>query len=329
MGIHGESGAERFRFEDARDAMARMTARLLERTKAGPLVALLNNLGGTTPLEMAVLAGALLEGEGGDRVGHLIGPAPMMTSLDMHGVSLTLMPADEAMIARLAEPVAPHAWPAIVRVGAMAVRPMPDGLTPLRPSPSRDPRTAALLAQCCDLLTAMEADLNALDARSGDGDTGSTLAGAARALKASIPDLPLADLTQLWRAIGDELSQTMGGSSGVLLAIYFAAVGDAAAGGRTMIDALGAGLARVQEVGGARLGDRTMIDALDPALAALPRGLSAAASAARQAADATAAMGRANAGRASYVSRDQLIGHNDPGAEAVARLFEGLAAGSR
>jgi dihydroxyacetone kinase len=68
-----------------------------------------------------------------------------------------------------------------------------------------------------------------------------------------------------------------------------------------------------------------MIDALGPALSALPQGLDAAASAARDGAQKTAAMGRANAGRASYVPEENLIGHVDPGAEAVARLFEGLA----
>jgi dihydroxyacetone kinase len=36
-------------------------------------------------------------------------------------------------------------------------------------------------------------------------------------------------------------------------------------------------------------------------------------------------MTRAKAGRATYISQDKLAGHNDPGAEAVARLFEGLA----
>ena len=132
-------------------------------------------------------------------------------------------------------------------------------------------------------------------------------------------------MTQLYRAIGNELSQTMGGSSGVLLAIFFSAVGDAAASGHTMSDALRAGLARVQEVGGARPGDRTMIDALAPSLAVLADGLSASAAAARAGADATARMSRAGAGRASYISEAQLIGHNDPGAEAVARLFEQLA----
>jgi hypothetical protein len=68
-----------------------------------------------------------------------------------------------------------------------------------------------------------------------------------------------------------ELSQTMGGSSGVLLAIFFAAAGDASASGKTWIGALTAGLDRVMQVGGAAPGHRTMIDALAPALAALPR----------------------------------------------------------
>jgi dihydroxyacetone kinase len=68
-----------------------------------------------------------------------------------------------------------------------------------------------------------------------------------------------------------------------------------------------------------------MIDALLPALEALPDGLAAAAEAARKGADATAEITRARAGRASYVSAESLAGHNDPGAEAVARLFEHLS----
>ena len=34
---------------------------------------------------------------------------------------------------------------------------------------------------------------------------------------------------------------------------------------------------------------------------------------------------RAKAGRAAYVPEENLKGHNDPGAEAVALVFEGLA----
>jgi triose/dihydroxyacetone kinase / FAD-AMP lyase (cyclizing) len=116
----------------------------------------------------------------------------------------------------------------------------------------------------------------------------------------------------------------MGGSSGVLLAIFFTAAGDASASGQDAVSALKSGLMRIQQVGGASLGDRTMIDALSPALVALPNGLELAAAAARNGANSTAKMLRAGAGRASYVSEMHLDGHNDPGAEAVARLFEEL-----
>ena len=51
----------------------------------------------------------------------------------------------------------------------------------------------------------------------------------------------------------------------------------------------------------------------------------AAAVAARAGADRTASIHKAKAGRAAYVPEENLKGHNDPGAEAVALLFEILA----
>ncbi|MEO0918695.1 MAG: DAK2 domain-containing protein, partial [Pseudomonadota bacterium] len=182
-----------------------------------------------------------------------------------------------------------------------------------------------VIEKVADLLISAEGKLNELDAKSGDGDTGSTLATAARALKSSLDRMPLADLTQLFPALGNELSQTMGGSSGVILAIYFNAAGDACANGASVQRALVDGLTRVSQVGGASVGDRTMIDALSPALEALPNGIAAAAAAARAGADSTAAIHRAKAGRAAYVPEENLKGHNDPGAEAVALLFDALA----
>ena len=327
LGIHGEAGIEQVDFAGARDAMEKVVARLAPRLAEGPQAALLNNLGGSTPLEMGVLAEELVRSAIGRRIRWMIGPAPLMTSLDMQGFSVSVLavtPEDEAA---LRAPVAPHAWPGCNPVGEVLVAAIPDGLIPIQPMPSHNAAARALIQRCCAVLIDAEPDLNALDAKSGDGDTGSTLATAARALVQSLDRLPLADHTQLYRAIGQELSQTMGGSSGVLLAIFFAAAGDASAGGAGLVEALRTGLDRVQKVGGAGLGDRTMIDALAPALAALDRGLSSAAAAARAGADGTAGMARARAGRASYLAAGSILGHNDPGAEAVARLFEALAAG--
>jgi len=324
LGIHGESGVELVDFTTAREAMRVVLERLKPNVGAGPKVALLNNLGGATPLEMAVLAEELAKSDAIEDIRYLVGPAPMMTSLDMRGFSVSLLAVDEAYLALLQTQVPMRDWPGCIELNDPVIHPIPDGLTPIKPIPSQNPDTAAFVAQCCDVFIAAEAELNALDAQSGDGDTGSTLAGAARALKSAMGWLPLADATQLYRAIGLELSQTMGGSSGVLLAIFFSATGDAASSGLPNIEALKAGLARVQEVGGAHLGDRTMIDALAPALDSLPDGFATAAKAARAGADHTAKIVKAKAGRASYISEARLSGHNDPGAEAVALLFENM-----
>jgi len=325
LGIHGEAGVEQIIYETARQAIAAVAEKLTPAMGTGAHVVLLNNLGGASVLEMSVLAAELVKSGLADRIDRMVGPAAMMTSLAMRGFSVSVL-TYSAEDARLLEaPCVLPAWPGCAALLPATVLPLPDGLSPIKALPSAHAETRAFLVECCRILLAAEADLNALDAKSGDGDTGSTLAGAARALLAAMDALPLADQTQLYRAIGQELSQTMGGSSGVLLAIFFAAAGDASAAGMPMRQALLAGLERMQEIGGAKPGDRTMIDALLPALTALETGLPAAALAARKGADHTAQLTRAQAGRASYVSADQLLGHVDPGAEAVARLFEHLS----
>ena len=326
LGIHGEPGVEQVDFSGAAAAIEMVVDRLVSDMSPGPHAALVNNLGSATPLEMSVLVEELLKSQIGDRIRWVIGPAPLMTSLDMRGFSVSLLPVGNDEEAALAAPVSCGAWPGCHSVAGVDVLPLPDGLTPIAPMPSNHPAHRDFIEKCCRMFIEAEGDLNALDLKSGDGDTGSTLATAARALIGALDRLPQADITQLYRAIGLELSQTMGGSSGVLLAIFFAAAGDASASGEDTIGSLKTALARVQEVGGAGPGDRTMIDALAPALDSLGDGLAAAATAARAGADGTAKIGKARAGRASYIASENLIGHNDPGAEAVARLFEHLSA---
>ncbi len=325
LGIHGESGVEQIAFSGAAAALESVVGKLSAAMSDKPHVALLNNLGGCSVLEMSVLVYALIQSSAGSRITHIVGPASMMTSLDMRGFSLSVFAAEAADLKALKAETPLVAWPGINKVTPLEIVALPDGLTPIMPLPSEHKPTRDFLTSSCKLLISLEADLNALDAKSGDGDTGSTLTGAALALIDAMDKLPLSDHTQLYRAIGQELSQTMGGSSGVLLAIFFAATGDAASSGLPMREALQAGLQRMQEVGGANLGDRTMVDALAPALEALGKGLSEAAKAARDGANHTATIVHAKAGRSSYVSAEQLKGHIDPGAEAVARLFEHLA----
>ena len=321
LGIHGEPGVEQVPFSDAKDAMRRVLDKLRPHVATGPCVALLNNLGATTALEMSVLANTLAQD---GVVTHVVGPAAMMTALDMHGFSVSLMPLSADDQAALAAPVNLTGWPGLKAINAVETSALSADLAPAALTPSNDDHHRTVLEHVADVLAGAEKRLNELDAKSGDGDTGSTLATAAKALKSSLDKLPLADISQLLPALGNELGQTMGGSSGVILAIFFNAAGDASKGGAGLASSLQQGLARVSEVGGASVGDRTMIDALAPALEALSSGITPAAKAARQGAQSTAAILQAKAGRAAYVPAENLDGHNDPGAEAVALVFESL-----
>ncbi len=328
LGIHGEAGIDQVDFSNAKNAIKQVIDKLSPQMVDGSHVVLINNLGGATELEMSILTKELFKSKVASQLKFVIGPAAMMTALDMCGFSITVYPLEKSDEKLLQQTCSPASWKGCFEVIHNDSISLPDGLTPIQPIPSEHQQTAEFLKRCCNVLVASESDLNALDAKSGDGDTGSTLSSASRALIGSLDRLPLADNTQLYRAIGLELSQTMGGSSGVLLAIFFAAVGDAASSGLPMVKAMQAGLDRMSQVGGAKVGDRTMIDALQPALDVLEDGFQVAANAARKGADHTASITKAKAGRATYLGADQLQGHNDPGAEAVARLFEHLAKSS-
>ena len=328
LGIHGEAGVEQIAYDGAKNAIAAVAEKLATVMDKQPHAVLLNNLGGASALEMSVLANELLTSSIASRLKLIVGPAPMMTSLDMQGFSVSVYPLTQDDEALLAATCGPTAWPGCKRIRPIILRELPDGLLPIQPTPSWHDQTANLLTRWCQVLIDAEADLNSLDAKSGDGDTGSTLAGASRALLSALDRMPLADHPQLYRAIGQALSQTMGGSSGVLLAIFFSAAGDAASSGLPRVAALKEGLNRMQQIGGAKLGDRTMVDALKPALDALDDSTASAARAARKGAIHTATIIKANAGRAAYINAEQLRGHIDPGAEAVARLFEELEAQS-
>ncbi|MBZ9843901.1 dihydroxyacetone kinase subunit DhaK [Mesorhizobium sp. CA5] len=327
LGIHGEPGVERIALQSASSLVAIMAERLAARLDAGSRYALLiNNLGSVPPLEMSLIANAVLSSPLAEAVALTIGPGHLMTALNMNGFSLSLLKLDAGREAALLAPVGPHAWlPAKpVRQPVVIAMAKPAIGTATKPA-SRDVAAERLIRAACQRLIALEEPLNALDAKAGDGDTGSTVATGARSILERIDTLPLADKAATFAAIGDTLGTSMGGSSGVLLSIFFTAAAQTLRFGATLPKALLAGLDRTTFYGGAKVGDRTMVDALEPALRALDAsGLEAAAEAARQGAEATAAMRKAKAGRSAYIGRQLDVA--DPGAFAVAEVFAAVAA---
>jgi dihydroxyacetone kinase len=330
LGIHGEPGARVMPLGPVRELVAAMVGQLeaaLGRT--GAAVALLvNDLGGVPPIELAIVARAAIEAASSHPVRLVFGPARLMTSLDMKGFSLSALPlGDPDLEAALLAPVGPRAWPSARTPGPVVPAALPSAMRPRERPASAHPGRRRALARICEALVAARAELDDLDAKVGDGDLGTTLEAAASALRLDLDRLPLADAGELLAAVSERLARGMGGTSGILLAIFTAAVGAAVAAAPDWPAALAGGVRRVREYGGAAPGDRTLLDALVPAIAALADAdLAAAARAAADGAARTAAMTRAGAGRSSYVREDALRGVPDPGAVAVARVFAALAA---
>ncbi|PIJ50373.1 dihydroxyacetone kinase [Erwinia sp. OLTSP20] len=330
MGIHGEPGVTTLATQNSREIVAAMSEKLLARIPQGKqVVLLLNNLGGFSMLEMALLVRETLASPLGKQVSHLIGPATLVSALDMKGFSLTTLVLSPVLEKALAAPVETSGWQPMFKYQAAERLAGKKSRVQSAFTPSENQQNARLLRTICHTLVALENQLNQLDAKVGDGDTGSTFAAGAGRLLNALDNrrLPLNETDKLLIHIGEQLALVMGGSSGVLMSIMFTSAGQKLSEGASFADALAYGLERMQHYGGARPGHRTMIDALDPAFKALQQGasLSEIAAAARQGAESTATMKSAKAGRSSYLNAHSLDGIKDPGASAVEHVFAALA----
>ncbi len=335
LGIHNEPGARDVAPSTAAEAVDLVLGALLpvvdERHGADtPLVALLNDAGGCTTQELAVLTADLLRATG-DRVRLLVGPAPVMTSVDMHGFSLTLLPWDESLAEALSEPVGLVDWPLVSVPGEPAAYAVQRSQEPRWGAGGNDATVADGLRAAAEALVGAKGRLDDLDARVGDGDAGTTVARGATALLEALDQdrLSTADPAALCREVASLVEGSMGGSSGVVLSILLTATAGALEDGADVAGALRAGLDRVRLHGDAEVGGRTMVDALSPAVDALDEGLPAAAGAARSGADGTAAVTSTGVGRSSYLRAEVLDGVVDPGAEAVALALEAWAGDDR
>jgi len=340
LGIHGEPGVRRARIEPADQLVEILLDRISDQLPlgAGDHVALLiNNLGGTPTMELMIVARqalALLEAQ--DIRVERVWAGTFLTAIEMAGCSVSLMKLDSKRLERLDASASAPAWPAGSKPQApILVRAAPDAKIS---SGTPSPRFESSLRAICAALAEAEPTLTAMDQAVGDGDLGISLARGAEAVLAALPELDLANPAAALAALSGLLRRVLGGSSGPLYAVLLLrasrrfAEGDS---GRpdTWAKAFADGVDALAQLGDGRAGDRTMLDALFPAAAAfrqattvgrpLPAALSGAADAARRGADATAAM-IPRRGRSSYLS-GRVVGHVDPGAEAVAIWLESLA----
>ena len=180
--------------------------------------------------------------------------------------------------------------------------------------------------------------LTHLDAAIGDADHGINLRrgfqAAVSMLDETDPPTPAAVLATVGRAL---IAKT-GGASGPLYGTGFRQAAktlgeDADVSAVQLGAALQAALAGIQQLGAAAAGDKTMVDALSPAVGAyqdvidtggdLATATRAAADAAARGLQETVAM-QARKGRASYLGA-RTIGHEDPGAASTVLILRALA----
>ena len=113
---HGEPGVQQIDFKGAKASMDRIVA--TTGSCKGNVVAILNNLGGTTPLE-AVLTQAL-----NDRFAHyLIGPSS--DDLIRHACLVSVMEVSDEELNALNQSVPMPVWPGLAKLGVPLIAAFP------------------------------------------------------------------------------------------------------------------------------------------------------------------------------------------------------------
>jgi ATP-dependent dihydroxyacetone kinase len=342
LGIHGEKGVERSAMRPA-DALVDTVLEMILRDRGfgpGSRVALLvNGLGGTTQMELAIVGRrALLTLRARGLTVERAWCGNYLTALEMPGFSLSLLAVDDERLALLDAPASAPAWTASGRIAAVRQRvagpilvPEADGTVALGPLAGVLRAAAFAVA---DALEGAEEQLTSLDAQAGDGDLGASMVRGAVAIR-GMADSAWATPEMALAGLGNALRRAIAGSSGPFYATALLRAARELRGlpqpdADTWRAAFAQAVAAVAEIGGAQTGDRTMVDALQPASDVLASAAgrspaeawAQAVDAAVQGAERTAGM-MPKLGRASYLG-DRVLGVPDGGAVAVTVWMKAL-----
>lgn len=338
MGIHGEPGIHDEALGTADDVAAMLVDGLLADRPENPgtrVVPIVNGLGSTKYEELFVLWNDIsrrLEAAGLTIVDPQVGE--FVTSLDMAGVSLTLVWLDEVI-----EPLwlAACDTPAYRRGAVGQV----DLDTTQLPQEAEHVSVAATgsqasqdladvvvrgLEEVVKTLSERANELGRLDSVAGDGDHG---IGMTRGSQAALAEAKRvrgdgAGAATTLNAAGSAWSEQAGGTSGALwgavLTAFGAVLGDEdPASDDAIRKAARAALDAVTRLGGATVGDKTMVDAMDPFVTTLEssadpllQAWESACQAAEKGTRATSEM-TAKVGRARPLG-EKSLGTPDPGA---------------
>lgn len=364
MGIHNEAGNKRVSPVPPMDQLIDQLITMITSTEdkdrnylpfrgrnQDQVVALVNNLGGFSELELGSISGEVSRQlkDKGLSVQRLLS-GTFMTSLNMPGFSITLLLLPEEQDTRdlvlslLDEPAETPGW-------KWSSRAPPTWLQSLsntsRVDSSVDKSKAALKAQdpsafvsaverACNAIIQAEPEITRMDTIAGDGDCGLTLKGGATAVLGAINDGRVSgdDIVSSVITISQVAEEQMGGTSGALFSIFFSSLAQglrsSTAEAINWSRALETALNKLYTYTRARRPSRTLVDPLSAFVESLVSGknLAEAVRAAATAAEETRNV-EAKAGRSAYVDSESLEKEKvaDPGAWAVKLIFEALTQG--
>jgi dihydroxyacetone kinase len=341
LGIHGEPGAKRTHLQTADELTETLLTEILKYGRFGDekrVAVMVNNLGATTEMELAIVARhamPFLESKG--FTVERIYAGTFLSSLDMAGISISVLGVNDERLRWLDAATTAPAWPNVSkrRQGKPQAQMAMKGSANVSSASSEDAQSEAgkktklAIEAACRALIHAEGELTEMDRVTGDGDLGASMERAAKVVQGMVGSYPLDDVPATLKALGHTLRRELGGSSGPLYGVLFLRCGNVlansgATGLAEWTEALDQGCQAISELGDAKPGDRTMLDALDPFVKALRKSIGgkmsreaaiAAVEAADRGVEATAQM-KPRLGRSSYLG-DRVLGHPDPGAKAV------------
>ena len=355
LGIHGEPGIAEEDIPPAQELAQHLvdsTLAELDWENEKRVGVILNGLGGSKYEELFVLwksVGDILEEKGLRVIDPEVGE--LVTSLDMAGLSLTLVSLDDELESFWTAPADTPAykkgsWSRATReqthreIRKLSVEDHSEIVPPTEKSREYAIRVLAMLQTMRTVLTEAEDELGRIDAVAGDGDHGRGMVkgilAAVEAAESAVNQGAGVEQTLEWA--GEEWSAKAGGTSGALWGAALRHAG-ASLGNRAeaaqpsdVLAAIESARDAIVSLGKASLGDKTMVDSLSPFVDALRGGLESGSSLAEAWERAAAHSTQAALDTASLVPKvgrarplgEKSVGTPDAGATSMAMVLNAL-----
>ncbi|KAI7856764.1 dihydroxyacetone kinase [Circinella umbellata] len=364
LGIHNEPGTSKLPLLSANELVRKMVTLLtnqedqerayLKLSQNSPVVVLVNNLGGISPLELNLMVKETVQAviQQNLEIKRVLS-GTFLSSLNMPGVSISLLRLQDdsqeqnQLLDLLDYNVMVPGWPRTSSISLPFTTniAMTDDNYNKKQEANNDTKTStdnvdsrllenAIRGAAKNVIEA-EPEVTSFDTILGDGDCGITLKSAATAIIEALPKLPLDSGHGTMLALADIIERTVGGTSSAIYCIFLSALGAGLSkyGSSNVAEwakASSHALDALQSYTSARVGDRTLMDSLIPFVQVLSNtnNIDEATTAGRQGAESTRTL-EAHMGRASYISTEDVkqAALPDAGAWGLAALLEGLNSG--